>query len=151
MPALLAVATLSVAWEDGCTPFSIAMNDAGGIVRAKLTMDEKSAVGLEVVEVLHGKDLPKKILVSKALWDVWGPKALPPGQATYLVLLRQGEELLCGHINGLIALSHSCHGILPVVEGAIPKQFAKEYDGTSDQAIALSQVRKQVRSIERGR
>jgi hypothetical protein len=149
--AILLGSSVPLAWEDGCTPFIQAAVDAGGIIRARLTMAENSAVGLEVVEDVFGKDLPKRVLISKSLWDVWGPKGLPVEGVTYLVLLRQGEELLCGHINGLILLDHSCNGILPVVEGAIPKEFGKQYDGASVQAIPLAKVRDQIRSIEKAR
>jgi hypothetical protein len=135
-------------WSQWSTPFSVAAPDARRIVLARVTMAEKSVVDLEIVEVLRGEKQPQKILVSRGVWDVWSPKNQPAG-TTYLVLLRQGEELLCGHMNGLIVLDHSCNGILPVVRGAIPKEFAKEYDGKSNEEIPLAKIKEAIRSMDR--
>src|SRR5881628_349118 len=123
--ALVAASHSSMASESGSTPFKEAAAEAAGIVRARVTGDDKSGVRLEVLESIRGTDTPRSILVSRSLWDIWSPKNVPAGEVTYLVLLRQGEELLCGHMNGLILLSHGCVGILPVINDSIPKQFAK--------------------------
>lgn len=133
-------------------PFKEAAAEAGGIVRVRVAGDQESAVRFEVVESMLGRDIPTSILVSRSLWDVDKPKNLPPGKVTYLVLLRQGEEFLCGHINGLIVLSHGCVGILPVIDGAIPMPFAKYYDEHLNGAISLRQVKADLRSMtERGK
>src|SRR5262249_12968257 len=120
--------------------------EAQGIVRVVVTGDSSSAPTLKVVEVVRGKDIPKSIQVSSELWSVHRPKGLPSGDVSYLVLLRQGEELLCGHMNGLIIISHTCAGILPVIGDAIPQEFAKRYDGESTQAIEMKQVRRELRN-----
>ena len=126
-------------------PFREAAAEAQGIVRVVVTGDVDSAPTFKVVEVIRGKDVPKSILVSSLLWSIHRPKDLPAGDVTYLVLLRQGEELLCGHMNGLIIASHTCTGLLPVIGDAIPKEYANRYDGESTQAIEMKQVRRELR------
>ena len=146
----LVIFTLGAAPPGSQTPtFSEAAAQAEGVVRVRVTGGGDTAATFTVVEVVRGKDVPKSILVSSELWNVHRPKPIPEGDITYLVLLRTGEELLCGHMNGLIILSHTCIGIVPVVDDNIPAEYASSYDRDATQAVGMEQVRKQLRQRKR--
>jgi hypothetical protein len=126
--------------------FREAASEAQGIARVRVAVTgDSAATFFTLVEVIRGQDLPKTIVVSSELWRVHRPKPTPTGDVTYLVLLKGGEELLCGHMNGMIILSHSCVGIVPVIEDKIPAEYVHSYDREATQAIAMTEVRKQLR------
>jgi hypothetical protein len=120
--------------------FREAADDAGSIVRVRVTAAE--GVTLHVVEVIRGRDVPKTIEVARDLWEIHRPKKVTQAEVTYLVLLRTGGELLCGHSNGLIIIDHTCPVFLPVVDDKIPVEYAHLYYRDATEAIELRQVRK---------
>jgi hypothetical protein len=137
----LAVAAAGAAPPEFQAPtFREAARDAQSVVRVRVV--EQSAVTFNVVEIIRGHDVPKQIHVASELWAVHRPKPVPEGEVTYLVLLGSGEQLLCGHANGLIVLSHTCIGIVPVIGGRIPAEYASRYDRDATGAVELSQVHK---------
>jgi hypothetical protein len=125
------------------TPFLVAARSADSVVRVELIRLENGAPLLKVLEVLRGKP-STTVLVSSCIWDAITIGRKAPPDATYLLLLRGTEEIMCGHVNGLATISGGCIGLLPVVDGVVPKEFAAGYDGVSDQAVPLARVRHDV-------
>jgi hypothetical protein len=127
----------------------VASQEADTIVLIEVIRKDDS-IWLKVVDALRG-DVQGSIPVASCIWDAVTIGRKPEGQASYLLLLRGTEEIMCGHVNGLATISGGCIGLLPIVDGSVPKEFARRYDGISQEPIPLGQIRRDLKNAGRNR
>lgn len=125
-------------------PFRYAEPRAVSIVQVHASRHGNTVL-LVVDEILRGPTKASSITVAADIWDTRRPKDLGSGEPSYIVLLGDNDELMCGHLSGLPLLSGGCNGILPVVQGAVPANHAWLYDGESEKAIQVEDIVRELR------
>ena len=122
---------------------------AESVVRVKEGRRESSRqtplVYLQVIEHIAGKPIQDDIVVAASVWDVVAPATLTRDRTTFLLNMSNREEIMCIQYNGIPLRHQGCAGMLPVVDDAIPKNYAIDYDLYScDEAVPMSWVRAQL-------
>ena len=82
-------------------------------------------VELEVVEQIIGAPV-EHLEVAASIWDVVAPQPLRREGATFLLMVNHGGEILHVHSNGVPFVYGA--GIVPIVNDAIPDDYADRYD-----------------------
>jgi len=120
---------------------------AESVVRAKelrrsSVFDPTPMVYLEVVEQIAGKPIEGEIVVAASAWDAVAPYPPRRDSTTFLLNMRNREEIMCIQLNGVPTRHNACAGMLPVVDDSIPASYAKDYDLYScDESIPMWFVR----------
>ena len=128
---------------------------AGSVVRVREAYRSKdvptqiSVVKLEVVEQIAGAPI-ERLEIAASIWDVIAPQHLQREGATFLLLVRDRNEILNVQSNGVPFWYGS--GIIPIIDGAVPDSYAFGYDRLLIlRPVTLPLIRQQLRSIVVGK
>jgi hypothetical protein len=126
-------------WENGTVPtpgaepddFVTLARKADSVVlvkegfRSSFPDDVTPKIDLEVVEQLSGPPV-ESLSVAAAVWDVVAPRTLKREETTFLLLVRDREEILGIEQNGIPLLIRP--GMIPIVDSVVPMEYEWLYD-----------------------